>query len=895
MSHPFGDLLSQYLHRKHGLSQARLAEGVLLDPAVVTRMCKGERLTGPQARERVLSIIAWLHRSGALGTRDEANALLAAAGMSGLREANLLGQLSAHHGEIPIAVAPGIDTSPVSGSNRGNLPVMATPFIGREADLTKIGLLLADTRCRILTLAGPGGVGKTRLAVETAALRRKLYPHGAYFVNLQPVAEVNGLPAAISEALGMALSGGEAPAAQLQRYLANKRAMLVLDNFEHLTSGSEMLSELLAAAPGVQALITSREVLNLQEEWQYAVGGVDVPPSGAPSDTHKLLGYDGVRLFIECARRVAPYDPFREPYSVARICQLTDGVPLAIEMAAAWTRTMTCADIVRELLRGRGILTNRQRNAPSRHSSMQTVFEQSWQMLTFHEQNAFERLSIFSGGFTRAAAAAIAGANDATLTTLVDKSFLQVASTGRFQIHELLRQYGEEKLAQSSAEHEQVLERHARYYVALLCDEASPHIPRLQLGSLSICQAEMDNFRKMWRWAVNKCDGSAVGRTAGPLYFVHQFRCSYLECADALGEASSRLKAEPETYDLAAALFEVQVYLGLIQLRLGQLERAEGSLSDALWLERTYRIPIDLDSAGEPLAHLSMVAAALGDYIRAEDYARQALAQPRQSGDMMCYAIAQYALSSALVPQGKLHEASLAIGNAIDLCRLHGSLWFQGYCLIALGNIEAAGGNWRAAVLQYQLAHDTKMLFGDAEGMAAALNKLGDGAIEAGDAEGARLSLERSLALYRDLNDRGGLATTLRGLGDAARIAGEYRIAATHYRESLIIARDMRYVSLIFALLVAVADLFFRTGHHDTATKLAALARHHPSSDHVSSQRARDLLVQRGHEAAQPVTGVDWDAAFDAACDTAARALDVGAPAHDQAAEWQPTDGYLSD
>ncbi len=449
MSHPFGELLSQYLHRRHGLSQARLAEGVLLDPTVITRMRKGERLTGPQARERVLSIISWLNWSGALRTLDEANALLDAAGMSGLSEANLLVRLSANLGEIPFAVAPGIDTSPVSGANRNNLPVMATPFIGRAADLARIGGLLSDPRCRLLTLAGPGGVGKTRLAVEAASLRPKRYAQGVHFVNLQPVSDVASVPAAIAEGLRIALSGGDAPALQLQRYLANKQALVVLDNFEYLMGASDMLVDLLVSAPGVQALVTSREVLNLREEWQFVVEGVSVPPTGKPRELSDLLRYDGVRLFVERANRLAPLDLYRDTASVVTICQLTEGLPLAIEMASAWTKTMTCAEIAAELEHGPSILTARLRHTPARHTSIQTVFDHSWRLLTADERAVFARLAVFRGGFRRKAAAEVAGATLEVLSSLVDKSFLRRTSEGRYQVHELLRQYGEARLAES--------------------------------------------------------------------------------------------------------------------------------------------------------------------------------------------------------------------------------------------------------------------------------------------------------------------------------------------------------------------------------------------------------------------------------------------------------------
>ena len=895
MSHPFGDLLSQYLHRKHSLSQSRLAEGILQDPAVITKMCKGERLTGFQARERVLAIIDWLRQHDALVTLEEANALLAAAGMSGLREANLLGQLakrpdSTLTNEVPVsAPAPGF------GQSHDYLPVVSTPFIGRADELSRVDALLSDTRCRLLTLAGPGGVGKTRLAIEAASLRRKRYAQGVHFVNLQPVEDVEGVPAAIAEGLRIALSGSDAPALQLQRHLVNKHVLLVLDNFEHVMPAAELVAGLLAAAPGAQALVTSREVLNLREEWQFVVAGVSIPARGASADVTDLFRYDSVRLFTDCANRLAPFDSHLDPASVAKICQLTEGLPLAIEMAAAWTKTMSSADIVRELERGLGILSARHRNALPRHSSMQAVFDQSWPMLTVDEQAAFKRLSVFSGGFTRMSAKAIAGANNATLISLVDKSFLRVAATGRLQIHELLRQFGEEKLAESAVELEEILERHARFFAALLCDEARPQIPQFQLGSLVVCQAEIDNLRAMWRWAVRRCDLPVIRKTAVPLYFVYQFRCNYLEGVTALSEAARLLREMPETREVAEALFEVLFCLGGLQLRLGQLDQSEASLADAVLLERKYQIQLQPESACEPLSHLSIAAAVRGDYRRAESIARQALAQPRKRESMMCFAIAQYSLSSALLAQGGLDEAAKAIVKAIELCRRFGSQWFQSHCFITLGDIESARSDWTAAMTQYQLAYETKREFGDSEGMASALNKLGGVALANGDVETARHRYVRSLALYRDLNDRGGLATTLKGLGDASRIEGQYQRAAEHYRASLSIARDMGYISLIFALHVAAADLLFSTGHDDVAAQLAAVARDHPSSDHVSAKRAQALLEKLAPAASQLEADVDWVTAFEAACDAAARALAAGDSDLASETEWVSADAYLSD
>jgi predicted ATPase len=867
VSHPFGNLLSQHLHRKHGLSQSKLAAGILQDPSIITVMCKGQRLTGPQARERVVAIIGWLNEQGVLSFVAEANALLDAAGLAPLRagntaESSLLQQLD----------QPNTPASPRhhAQERRVSLPIAPTPFIGRNEDLATIMSHLDDAHCRILTLAGPGGVGKTRLAVEAASRREEVYADGVCFVNLQPVSEFDSLPTAIADALQVALSGGEAPAQQLQRYLANKHILLVLDNFDHLLAGAALIVDLLTAAPHAQLLITSREVLNLREEWQYSVGGIETPPAGWIGNDDDLLAFDAVRLFVDCARRSQhDFSLQSNGEAVARICQLTEGLPLAIELAAAWIKILSCADIAQELEQDLTILTSKLRNAPARHSSMQAVFDQSWRLLSADEREVFARLTVFRGGFTRDAAMQVAGASLATLSSLVDKSFLRSAPDGRHHIHELLRQYGEERLNDSPAIRDETQQRHGSYYTSFLEQQASLNRPSIgnHLESLPLCKSEMDNLRAAWRWAVARCDCEALERAAVGLYWLCQLQSRYLEGYEALDAAIQCLTKSAEEKLAVEALMEMSPYLAWFALRLGRIEQAEMACNRWLALQHEHGMPLRHAWGNDPMSILSIIAAIRGNYTQAEEMALTAIHTARTNPRLLNLPVASYVWANAVLAQGRLDEAHAAIVESIETCRLLHEEWFIAYAFTTLGSIEFTRGNLSAAGTQYESAFAVREACHDAEGMAVALNKLGDIALAESDAKTARARYERSLALYRDLNDLGGLATVRKGLGDLALIEGLHDLAAQHFDQAMHIACEIHYVPLIFSLLVSASDLFLCKGQQDIAHFTLALVLHHPASDHASKERANRLLEQHNMPLPQPISDADWQQLLTETCE----------------------------
>ena len=341
--------------------------------------------------------------------------------------------------ESTAAVTPS-PCHPVTLSPLHNLPTQLTPFLGLEEELAAIKTLLNNPDCRLLTLVGVGGMGKTRLAIQVAIQQQGAFRHGSAFAALAPVVGREQIVTAIADALGIVLYQASDRAAQLFHYLQGKSLLLVLDNFEHLLTDSasvSLIGELLAHALALKVLVTAREPLQVQAEWVYEVQGLPLP---SQADEVALAASSAAQLFIQRAGQArVGFRLTADDYpAVLRICQLVEGLPLGIELAAAWVRTLSCTEIAQELQRNLDFLANTARDAPARHRSLRAVFDHSWQLLTGEEQEVLRKLALFRGGFGREAAAAVADASLSVLAALVAKSLLRRTSAGRYDLHELV-------------------------------------------------------------------------------------------------------------------------------------------------------------------------------------------------------------------------------------------------------------------------------------------------------------------------------------------------------------------------------------------------------------------------------------------------------------------------
>ena len=419
-------------------------------------------------------------------------------------------------------------------------PPPETFFVGRDRELAEITLLLTSPSCRLLTLVGPGGIGKTRLALETA--RQLKFANGVHFVALQPLSSPDFILSAIAEAVGFLFDRGSNPKQQLLGYFRDKSVLLILDNLEHLLDGIPLVTEMLAAAPGLRILATSRERLNLREEWVLEVGGLSYPTQEVETE---IEHYSAAELFILHASRTTIGFSLSDAVKLAviRICRLVGGMPLAIELAAAWVRVLSCEAIADEIERSLDFLETSARDTEPRHRSMRAVIDPTWNRMSEQERAVFGKVSVFHGGFSREAAEAVAGASLQILSALVDKSLLRVGETGRYEIHELLRQYGEEQLVRAG-NMDRVRGDHGIYFMSFLSQREPDIKGRRQLGTLNEVDADFENIRAGWHWMLSSRNYRVLDRALETLFLFCETRGRFHDGVELLSSAQAQLAVE---------------------------------------------------------------------------------------------------------------------------------------------------------------------------------------------------------------------------------------------------------------------------------------------------------------------------------------------------------------
>lgn len=696
----------------------------------------------------------------------------------------------------------GMGASPPVAAPVRSWPAQATPLIGRENELAALRQLLANPLCRLLTLIGPGGIGKTRLAIEIASQEGPRFSNGAWFVPLTPVASPAAIVPAIAGAMGLTLRGQTELRLQLLSHLAGRQMLLVLDNLEHLLAGTELFTDILAQAPGVKLLVTSRERLHLHSEYVFVTQGLPVPP---PDQPHRAHDYDAIRLFDQSARRAGAPIVLEgaELAAAAQVCRLMEGMPLGIELAAAWTPLLNCQEIAAEIQRSLDFLAASLHDLPERQRSLRAVFDHSWQLLTAEERDTLSRLATFQGGFERDAVQKVAGASLATLLALSSKSLIHRSADGRYDLHEVVRQYAFAALAQTTA-YTETCDRHSRYYLALLRDQEGALRSRDQLQALHTLTAEIDNLRAAWSWAVRwgMFDALATAvRGFGALF----------ELSGWLGEGAALLepvilagRTAPDDPARRRMLGEALTQQALLLFRRGEFAQGRQRTRESLTLLRPFADP---ELLLQPLIFDGVLLFLQGDLDEAQARLEEALSHARAVGDLWCEVYADFNLGYLAHLRGEhlagytRMRAVLARWRAVgDPRTISLALNHLSPAAVQLGRFDEA-----EAFLQEGLALCQQL--GDRWGMGSALRYMGMAALAQGDVGRAQDLLQRSLEVHQGFVVGWDIARTLLYLGQAALALGEVDEARAHFQQALAAAEESQASPLVEAAQAGLAQL----------------------------------------------------------------------------------------
>lgn len=602
-----------------------------------------------------------------------------------------------------------IDTDSSIITGKHNLLAQTTPFVGRQRELNELSALLDDADNRLITILAPGGMGKTRLALEVARMHIGRYANGVYFVPLTSLNDAGDIVTAIAEIIGFNFFGSDPPVQQLIGFLGDRSVLLVLDNFEHLLDGALLVSELVQAGPGVRVLTTTRERLNLRGETVYALRGMEFPTRETIEDT---AHYEALTLFVQSARRVRP-DFILQPDNLdylARICRLTAGMPLGIELAAGWVDVLPLKQITDEIQRGIDILETEMRDVPERQRSVRATFDHTWERLSADEQQAFMRLSVFRGGFTVEAAKVVAEADRHALRKLANKALVQVTSDERYDIHELLRQFAAEKLG-ALGQQSQMQAKHTAFFADFMIQQQQGIKTDRQLEALNLIGVDFENVRTAWLHTITEQDWATLPKFLYSLWFYVQVRARGQIGIELHEYAVQALHAGPASAETELALGRVLARLGWFYKDIGSIDKAAAVFEKAIDILHQHDSPEDLITAlhgqqnvstreqwmialnatqaglnaaraigdrhweGHILIYAGLLDDVRGEYVSARQYAEEAYAIFKEIGDRWGLMITYITLGRIAMNQKQYDEARYWFRHTQPLAEVFRHVW----------------------------------------------------------------------------------------------------------------------------------------------------------------------------------------------------------------------------
>jgi predicted ATPase len=700
-----------------------------------------------------------------------------------------------------------------------NLPVATTAFVGRDKELAAVKALLLRPDVRLVTVTGPGGIGKSRLAIEGARDLADHFAAAMYFVPLAAISDASQIILSIAQTVGVSEASGQAPMDTLREYLSNSSGsptLLVIDNFEHLVEAAPLLTELLGLARNLKILVTSRAALHVYNEHEFPVPPLALPEAKSAASLNEYARFSAISLFVQRALAVKPDFELTEENApiVAEICTRLDGLPLAIELAAARMKLLSVSALRARLASCLQLLTGGARDLPARQQTLRQAIDWSHDLLTEPEQKLFRRLSVFRGGCTFEAVEAVCDTKKDLgvdvldgMSSMVDKSLVrqteQADGEPRFVMLETIREYAYSKVG-TCGEEPQVRRAHAAYCLVLAEEGAAEDVSANQVEWLDRFEREHDNFRAALDWLTET------------------------------GNAEWGLR-------LGIALFrfwEMHEHLSEGRDRLGRLLKLEGELAPSNARVRA------LFAAG-------VLAGVQGDFVSSDSLIQESLGVARQLEDAQSIAIALNALAVNARDRGDLPASRALFEESLALWRDLQNSIAVARGLSNLASVAKLQGDFSYAGVLYQECLAIFRKLGDRAGYVRALNHQGDVAREQGDSGTARALYEQSLSTFHQLDDLWGVGGALADLGNLAREQQDYREADSLYRESLGIFRKLEYKRGIARLLESFAVSAAAQSESERSLRLAGAAAALRQSIGVPLAPAEQAKLEQNLEAAR--------------------------------------------